>query len=184
MRLVGVNEVVYRDARLLTFPPPDAHRGRETTVEATFRNTGNVPFAPRARVLVRRAGASGSGPVAKVLAASSERVPPGRTGHVRATFSVPAHSGPLEMTAQLVDGARTVDERTASVTPTNAPSLTRRVALFVTEHAIEMVSFLALMLLVLAGAGAGYIRRLKAGRDDRQPLRADRRARAAQTGPR
>jgi len=48
MRLVGVNEVAARAARIDVFDPPHAYRGDTARLEASFRNTGNVPFRPPA----------------------------------------------------------------------------------------------------------------------------------------
>jgi hypothetical protein len=144
------------------FPGTGTGGCRRTYVRRALR-ISNVPYAPRATVLVRRAGSGGTAPVVRTLTASAERVPPGHTGHIRATFDVPAHSGPLELTAQLRDGHRLLDERTASITPTDTPALARRVSAFVTDHAITLVSILALLLVAIAAAGARRVRRLKAG---------------------
>jgi hypothetical protein len=161
VRLVGSGQVVTRRARMLSFPAPKAHRGQAAPVEAMFRNTGNVTYSPRALVQIRPAGAAGTGRVSHVVTATAQAVPPGRTGRIRASFPVRSDSGPLEVTVQLLDGARKLDERTASVTPTDPPAFTDRVSEFVSEHAIRMVAGLVLLLALAVGAGVAYVRRLR-----------------------
>jgi hypothetical protein len=157
MRLVATSEVPTRSAKLVTFSPPRAYRGERADVRATFRNTGNVAFAPTAELVVRRTG----GDVVARLRATAERAAPGRTATLRTSFDVPSGSGPLELTVRMTSADHTLDERTASVTPADRPPLLTRVSDAVTEHAITVLVLAVLPLLAALVSGARYVRRLQ-----------------------
>lgn len=55
MTLVDVNTLQAADAELESFPNPRVYFGERFDVEATYRNTGNVPFRPRAELVLRYA---------------------------------------------------------------------------------------------------------------------------------
>ena len=162
MRLLRVNEVAAASARLVSFSPPQAYRGDAAPLEATFRNRGNIPFAPRASFEVRAATGPGAGRVLERIPAQVERAAPGTTAAIRGSFDVPESGSPLEITVRVRHNGRLLDERAVSVTPTAKPPFPQRVADFATRHAIALLTLLALLLAVVTVGGAHYIRRLKA----------------------
>jgi hypothetical protein len=162
MDLFGPNEVRTELARIVSFDAPKAYIDDETSVKARFRNTGNVKWAPGARLEVRPLLGAQLGAVVKRVTLKAESVEPGREGEVSGKVSLPSGARSFELRVRLLADGRELDTRATSVTPVKRPPLTTRVKDYVTEHAILIV------VLILAGvAVAGvfvvrYIRRLQA----------------------
>jgi hypothetical protein len=162
MALFGPNEVRTELARIVSFDAPKAYIGDETEVRAKFRNTGNVKWAPGARLEVRPLVGGQLGAVVKRVSLKGESVDPGGQGEVSGKVELPSGARSFELRVRLLSGGRELDTRATSVTPVKRPPLTTRVKDYVTEHAILIV------LLILAGVGVAsvfvvrYIRRLQA----------------------
>lgn len=163
MDLFGPNEVRTELARLVEFDAPRAYIGDETSIHAEFQNTGNVKWAPRARLEVRSLRDAQPGPVVARADLDAESVDPGRRGSITGEVRLPEGTRSFELRVRLLaaDG-RELDSRATSVTPVKRPPLTTRVKDFVTENAIVIV-----LLILAAVAVAGvfvvrYIRRLQA----------------------
>ena len=162
MELFGVNEVRTELAKLVEFPSPRAYIGDETEVKATFRNTGNVKWAPGARLDVHALRGGEVGPVVQRVSLDAESVAPGRRGEVSGKVRLPEGTRTFELRLRLLAPGRELDVRSNSVTPVKRPPLTTRVKDFVTENAIVIV-LLILGLVAVAGVFVvRYIRRLQA----------------------
>lgn len=162
MDLFGPNEVRTELARIVAFDAPKAYIGDDTEVKAKFRNTGNVKWAPGARLEVRPLVGSQLGAVVQRVTLKGESVGPGRQGEVSGKVRLPSGTRSFELRVALLAGGRELDTRATSVTPVKRPPLATRVKDYVTEHAILIV------LLILAGVVVAgvfvvrYIRRLQA----------------------
>jgi hypothetical protein len=161
MELFGVNQVRTELARLVEFPVPTAYTGDETEVEATFRNTGNVRWAPAAQLEVRGLRRGEAGAVLERVDLDVEAVAPGARGKASGKVRLPEGTPTFELRLRLLAGDRELDARTNSVTPVERPPLATRIGDFVTDNAIVIV---LLMLGAVALAGVlvvRYIRRLQ-----------------------
>jgi hypothetical protein len=162
MDLFGVNEVRTERARLLEFPTPRAYIGDDTSIKATFRNTGNVAYAPPAQLEVRPLLAGQPGPVVARAKLEGDKVAPGKTGEVSGSVKLPQGTRAFELRVRLLKDGHEVDSRTNSVTPVKRPPILARIRAYVTEHAMLIVA-LILGAMVVGGVFVGrYIRRLKA----------------------
>lgn len=139
LELFGPNELPTRKAELLTLTYPQAYVDGDLTVTATYRNTGNVPFAPRATLV------AGS---AKPIEMATEQVPPGETGTARASVHL-AGLQSRELTVRIFAEGRELDSRTASVTPLPRPSLADRLQDWILAHALLLVGGLAALVLAM-----------------------------------
>ncbi|MDQ3629718.1 MAG: hypothetical protein M3417_00270 [Actinomycetota bacterium] len=161
MRLFGVNAVATRTARLMDFDSPTAFRGQEVEVKASFENTGNVPYAPEAELLVRSAGGEEPGAVVKRRPMEVDRAEPGETGAIQTEVELPDDARSYQLTVRLLAGTRLIDSRDVSVTPTERPPVLTRAKNWVTENAVVVVGVLLVALIIGGIAGLGYVRRLK-----------------------
>jgi hypothetical protein len=162
MHLVGPGTVPTRRAALVAFSPGPTFRGERAELRATYRNTGNVAFAPEAELVVRHAAGPRAGRVVARVPAVAERTAPGRTGAVRAAFDVPPAAGPLELAVRIGDRGRALDGRHASVTPVDRPPLLQRLGDALTRHAPLVLLLGVTPLLVALALGARHVRRLQA----------------------
>ncbi len=161
MRLFGVNEVRTELARLVAFSAPRAYIGEETEVRATFRNTGNVEWAPTARLEVRALRGGQTGAVLERVALDAETVRPGQRGEVSGKVRLPEGTRSFDLRVRLLADGRELDARTNSVTPVKRPPLTTRIGDFVTENALAIVFLLLGAGALAAVAAMRYIRRLQ-----------------------
>jgi hypothetical protein len=162
MKLFGTNEVRTERAKIADFPVPKAYIGDETEFKATFVNTGNVRWAPAAKLEVRTQRNGQPGPVIKRVKLHADAVDPGARGEVSGKVTLPEGVRSFDVRLALLAGDRELDARSNGITPIKRPSLTTRIADFVTENAIVIV---LLLLGVLAAGGllvVRYIRRLQA----------------------
>lgn len=91
MRLFGANQLRVRAAKLIDVPAPTAYRGRPIDLDAFFRNTGNVPYAPAAQVQVRPLVRGQRRAVALTKTMEVDRTSPGkRAGGRTRSLSCPA----------------------------------------------------------------------------------------------
>jgi hypothetical protein len=162
MKLFGANQVRTELARLVEFPSPRAYIGDETEIKATYRNTGNVKWAPQAQLEVRALHGAQTGPVVKRVKLDVNATDPGQRGEVSGKVRLPEGTKAFELRVRLLADGRELDARSNSITPGKRPPLTTRIADFVTENAIVIV----LLLLGLGAVGGvfavRYIRRLQA----------------------
>lgn len=105
--LFAPNELATRRVRLVSFEPPRVVDGEDATLSAAYRNTGNVPFEPKAELLV----SGRQGPISL----HSERVSPGSEGKATGTLCL-GGKGPRELTVRLLVGGHLIGTRTVSVT--------------------------------------------------------------------
>ncbi len=161
MRLFGVNAVATRTARLTDFDSPTAFRGQDVEVKASFENTGNVPYAPEAELLVRSAGGEEPGAVVERRPMEVDRAEPGKTGAIQTEVELPDDTRSYQLTVRLLAGTRLIDSRDVSVTPTERPPVLTRAKNWVTENALAVVGVLLVALIIGGIAGIGYVRRLK-----------------------
>jgi len=161
MRLFGVNAVATRTARLTELDSPTAFRGQDVEVKASFENTGNVPYAPEAELLVRSSGGEEPGKVAVRRPMEVDSTEPGKTGQIRTELELPGDARAYQLTVRLLAGRRTIDSRDVSVTPTERPPVLTRAKNWVTENALAVVGILLVALIIGALAGLRYMRRLK-----------------------
>jgi hypothetical protein len=174
LELFGPNELPTRKARLLALSFPQAYVDEGLTITATYRNTGNVPFTPRATLI------AGSG---TPIPMAAEQVAPGKTGTARASVRLAGRQS-RELTVKLFAEGRELDARTVSVTPLPRPSLADRLQDWILTHAILLVAALGGAVLVMAiSLAVVLIRRLR--RKEKEPaLELDLLTRlAARTAP-
>ena len=170
LRLFGPNAIATRRAELVAFDPPHAVRGENVDLSATYRNTGNVTFAPRAEVSV--SGLDGW------QGLETERVAPGRLGTAKGSVVLEG-SAPRNVRLRLLVGGRVADERTVTVTPVDHPAVGERLREWVIGHALVLVVALVALAAILAATVVALAlqarRRLGSAAADRIPA-ADRRA--------
>jgi hypothetical protein len=133
MELFGPNQVATRRAEILSVDLADAYIGREARVEVGYRNTGNVPFAPRMSIEV----SDGT-----MMPLATESTAPGAEGHATGVIRFD-DARPREVTVRLKADGRPVDSRTISVTPVELPPVYDRVENWIVEHALLLVGALA-----------------------------------------
>lgn len=134
MRLFGPNEVATRRAKILSMKVKDVYLGHDAHVEVTYRNTGNVVFAPKVSVDV-----SGR-PEAVTLTA--EPVAPGKEGSATGKIRF-RDTQSHEVTARLSADGRSQDVRAVSVTPVERPALRTRVEDWVIANSLVLLGALA-----------------------------------------
>lgn len=156
-----MNEVATRTARLTDFDSPTAFRGQDVEVKASFQNTGNVPYAPKAELLVRPVGGDEPGKVAVRRPMDVDTAEPGETGAIQTEVELPDDSRSYQLTVRLLAGTRLIDSRDVSVIPTERPPVLTRAKNWVTENALVVVGILLVALIICGIAGLGYVRRLK-----------------------
>lgn len=160
MELMGVNEVRTERARLLELPALTAYIGEPTKIEASFENTGNVEFAPKARVEAQSLGEGQRGRIVASAPMRGERVDPGESGRLTASLELPETGRSFELRVRLVREGRETDSRAISVTPVKRPPLATRIGDSITEHAVVIVLSLVAAFLGLGAAALRRIRRL------------------------
>lgn len=138
LELFGPNALATRRARLMSFEAPTAVDGDAAEVSATFRNTGNVTFAPRAELLV--SGAKRPVPM------EAESVAPGRQGKATAAVRL-VGTRARELTVRLRVNGRRLDARTVSVTPVGRAGMLDRARDLIVRHAVGLVLLLTGLLL-------------------------------------
>jgi hypothetical protein len=151
MRLFDVNQVETRAAKLSEFKAPTAYRGEPVKIQAKFRNTGNVPYAPRAQVSVQqvapRQGRAGSPATLEV-----SRTAPGDEGGISGSVGLPASTGAYELTVSILEGDRVLDSRAVTVTPVAKPGILARIRDWITRHVIAIVGVMLGAILSLIAA--------------------------------
>jgi hypothetical protein len=163
MRLFGVNEIRTENAVLSELQPVKAESGHPLKVIAAFRNTGNVRYAPTAQVQLRAVDAQGVvGPVLTTRTLNVEVADPGAQGRIGGSVDLPEGQKTIDVTVRLLAGDRELDSQSTRAVVHTPPSLMQRLDEFVRAHAMAIVAALAALLLVMAGLGIGYVRRLKA----------------------
>lgn len=162
MRLVGVNEIEARAARLASLANPEAIRGEQVEVKAGFLNTGNVPYAPTAEVEARSQAGGVSGPVAARVPLSADGpARPGQEGALAGRLALPRGGPSYELTVKLLEDGRVLDSRSVSVTPSERPSLAQRARDLVAAQAVPILLGALALTLIGAAVATLYIRRLK-----------------------
>src|SRR6266511_2904976 len=177
MVLGGVSAVEFRSAALGDFPAPTAYEGDPVEVRASYRNTGNVSFAPRAEVRIRPVHRGVAGKVAGTQPLVAAATDPGDTGEVSGSIELPGEAQSYELE---------LDSLTVSVTPQAKPALATRVSEWITGNAILLVLALGAALVALTAAALRYRRRLGAiapGRGGRPEPEAAPGARSAAPKP-
>jgi hypothetical protein len=162
MDLFGVNAVRTEAARLLEFNAPTAYRGEDVETKATFRNTGNVPYAPGARLELRRLVNGEAGAVVASRKMGADRVAPGKVGQLHGSVKVPDGRGTYELRVRLARDGRELDSRAAPVTAVERPPFFTRVKDWVAGNALTIVLLLLGAIALGSVLGIRYIRRLKA----------------------
>lgn len=164
MELFGVNTIRAEDAVLTALESPTAVAGRPLTLAATFRNTGNVPYAPVAVVDVRRLGADGAGETSRPVMTSRldvGRAAPGKVGRISGRLRLPQGRA-FQLTVRLLAGHRELDAQAVRVDVHDAPSLGARIAAFLRENALVLLAAGLALLLAGAACAIAYVARLKA----------------------
>lgn len=161
MELVATNELAFADAEIADFPAPDATRGEPVDLEASFSNTGNVAWAPRAVVDIRPIGAEGIEKVIDTQEVEVAEAPAGEEGTVSGELTLPEGSDAFELQLRLLDGERTIDHLATSVTPAEPRGLFAGLFDFVKGNALLIVGVLVILLLFGAVATLAYVRRLR-----------------------
>jgi hypothetical protein len=162
MDLFGVNTVRAQDARLTALRSPTATIGSPVDVEATFRNTGNVPYAPGAVVEIRPIDAHGRlAPPVAPHALEVEQVRPGGQGRISGSVRLPPGRA-FQLNVRLMAGARELDAQAVRVDVHEAPTLAARLEEFLRTNAVVIIA--AVLILMLAGGASAivYVARLKA----------------------
>lgn len=163
--LFGVDTVRTQAAKLVSLGTPRAYRGQEVDVKAGFRNTGNVDYAPQARLELRRLVAGGRpGGLVAAAGMDADRVGPGRTGELRGSVKVPAGRGSYELRVRLVQSGRELDARTVDVTALKPPPLVARLRGWVVGNAMLIVLLLLGVIAVGGAMGLRYVVALRGGR--------------------
>ncbi|MFL5895564.1 MAG: helix-hairpin-helix domain-containing protein [Thermoleophilaceae bacterium] len=155
MRLLGPSTVAFRDATLSAPKVPTAYLGQPVNFHADFLNTGNLRFAPRAVVEVRRLRAGHAPGAPTHVPARATTADPGRHGDVRATLRLHGR-GTFELTVRLFDGPRQLDSASVSVTPVKKPSLATRIGNSIKDHPLTWVLGLVGLLVLLVAAFLAY----------------------------
>jgi hypothetical protein len=163
MELFGINTIRSEDARLTSFDSPHATKGSPVEIRARYRNTGNVDFAPGARIDVRAIGAGGV-PAASPLRSESldvTTVAPGREGRIRGSIQLP-EGREFELTLHLMAGDRELGVQAVRVEVRERPSLADRLEAFLRTNALAIIAAAFGLLLVGAVLTVRYVLRLKA----------------------
>jgi hypothetical protein len=161
MRLYGPNALAARSAKLVAFPAPTAYKGETTSIRASFRNTGNVPYAPKAVLEVRENGPQGPTTVRRRVRLDVSRASPRGTGEITGDVQLSDTAASDELTVNLLEGRRVLDSRTVSVTPKQRPGLLTRIKDFIIDHALLIVGVLLALLLVAALGMARFARQMR-----------------------
>jgi hypothetical protein len=133
---------------------PRAFVDENLEVTASYANTGNVPFKPRALLIVQGQ---------KPLAMEAELVTPGTVGEARASVPLSGRQS-RDLTVTLYAEGRELDSRSASVTPLVRPSFSARVEDWVLAHAFLLVGALvALVLALVIALPIVFVRRGRRG---------------------
>jgi hypothetical protein len=156
MELFGTNTVRDDSATLTAFRAPDALKGKDIKIHAAFRNTGNVPGAPRATLDLQDA----DGRTLRRIPLRASTARPGTTGTIDGTLPLP-HGTHFGLTLHLATGAREVDSRSVTLTVRSRPSLASRLSAFFRDNVPLVLA--AAFALLLAGATVliRYIARLR-----------------------
>lgn len=127
MRLAGPNTLASSDARLLELAPPLSTRGEPTPVQASYRNTGNITFEPRAQIVIRAADGAGKGKVWRTLPMRAARTAPHQTGRISGIVPELPTGGRYEFQLRLLDEhGRELDQAVQLVTQRPPASLRDR----------------------------------------------------------
>ena len=154
---LGVSEIASTGARLTAFDPGDAYLGEPLGVEATYENTGNVPFQPRAELVVRRGGRRGLG-VSRTVPLEIERTAPGEKGEVTGKVELPGRAN-YELEVRLLEGDRVLSKRSSNVTPVAKPGLLDRLTGLLREHVLLLAGAVLLtMILVMAFLARAFLK--------------------------
>jgi hypothetical protein len=163
MDLVATNTVPTEAAIVTGFTAPKAIAGEKLEIKAGFRNTGNVPYAPGARVEVRAIDANGEALGAPIgshpLTVASAA--PGREGKISGSIAL-SDGKAFQLTLRLMDGDRELDARDARVDVVESPSLASRVHEFLLANALVLLIAASALMLAGAALGIAYVARLKA----------------------
>jgi hypothetical protein len=162
LELFGINEVRAQGAKLSELSAPQAYKGKPVVIEATYENTGNVEYAPKAVIEVRPVSRAGRGELMREEAMQVEEVNPGDKGRLTASITLPEDSSSFTLTVRLLDGSRELDARSVSVTPTQQPALLERIGDALTANALPIMAVLAALLAAIATLTIRYVRRLRA----------------------
>jgi hypothetical protein len=162
MRLFGVNQLRTQAAKLLPLSAPRAYKGQPVEVKATFQNTGNVAWAPRA-VLAVRPLSHGQRPARAALTRTMtvQAADPGARGEISATVKLPGSAPAYELRVRILQGDRELDSQAVVVTPHERPGLFERLKDWIVAHALVVVGLLLLVIVAGGAWGAAYIRRTR-----------------------
>jgi hypothetical protein len=166
MPLAAVSEVERRSAELADFPAPAAAAGERVEIEASFRVTGNVAYAPAATLLVRPLGAARRGGPASPQPLDVEEAAPGATGAISGSVELPADPGEYVLELRLLEDGRKLDSRSVSVTARARDPLLERLADWFARNAAWLA---AALLALLVALGLLAIRRRRAPREAAGP---------------
>jgi len=153
MILIAPGQLEFQDAVLTNVPAPQAESGKPVAFSATYRNTGNVNFTPRAEVSVRPIRHGDVQGVASTENLVVAETGPGDEGKISGAVDLPGHARAYELKLRLLDGKRLLDSRSVAVTPRPGVGLGTRITGWITGNAVWLVAGLvALIALITLGA--------------------------------
>jgi competence ComEA-like helix-hairpin-helix protein len=149
IRLYGPNTVRSENARFVDFASPRAERGKPVDVTATFRNTGNIRFAPRAKLEITPLDPKGVAGSTRVVPMRAQIVDPGRVGEVTARID-PGSARAVDLTARLIVNGQVVDERSVGISFVAHRSAWQRFRDWLSDHALLLLALVLLALIAVA----------------------------------
>jgi hypothetical protein len=163
MTLYGVDTVRSEGARLTRLDSPAAIADRPVELRGSFLNTGNVRYAPAARLEVRAVDAGGT--VSSVPVASrflkADAAAPGREGAITGSLTLPEGRA-FQLTLRLLAAGRELGVQSVRVEVRDPPALTDRLSDLLRRNAIVLLAGAFGLLLLGATLTLRYVARLKA----------------------
>jgi hypothetical protein len=152
MHLYGTNAVRTTTARIARVRSLEVVAGEPMDVDASFANTGNVPWAPRATYEIRdvASGAEGRALATGPLETRSAR--PGARMPISGQIALPKGMRQAEVAIVLHDRHRELDRRSVTVTVRPRPPLSAQITDIVTRNAVLLVTVLMAALVLAMGA--------------------------------
>lgn len=165
MRLSDVNTLEYADAEIKDFPAPTVYFDDEWDLKATYKNSGSIRFAPKARVTVRYASGVKRTQQLGVYPLQAAETSAGADGSIfGAMKQLPTRdSFELQLDLLTADGKRVLDTQTVVAVQQVKPSVTEQWGKWIAIAVAALL--LALILFFLR-------RRRKREQEEKNALRA------------
>lgn len=148
--LYGPNQVATRNARLVGDPRASGYQGEPESISATWRNTGNIRYAPTVRYELRTGNDISVTRPVRTGMLTADPADAGKTASIQGAIPVPEGRGPFTVTLKLYDGSRQLDSGNVSFFRTKKPSWWHRFTDWLKHHVAILLLGLLLIVLVVA----------------------------------